>query len=63
MHHLFDATFNGMGGSEFYRAQITPDLFPYQKPMLIERWSVEDREMYCGGEWTPGYLRLVKGEV
>lgn len=46
--------------SEFYQAQVFPDLFPNEKPMLIDNWSQEDREMYCGGDWTPGYLRLVK---
>ncbi|AGK87526.1 sigma-K factor [Mycobacterium phage HINdeR] len=49
--------------SELYQAEVFPDLFPNEKPMLIENWSQEDREMYCGGDWTPGYLRLVKGGV
>ena len=43
-----DATFNGMPGSELYRAQLFPDLFPHQKRMLIENWSEEDIEMYVG---------------
>jgi len=58
---IFDSKFNGMGGSEMYRHQITPDLFPHNKPMLIDNWSADDRELYCGGEYTPGYLRVVKG--
>ncbi|AUV62008.1 sigma-K factor [Mycobacterium phage SWU2] len=49
--------------SEMYQAEVFPDLYPNEKPMLIENWSQEDRELYCGGEWTPGYLRLVKGGV
>jgi len=57
--NIFDAKFNGMGGSEMYRALIAPDLFPHEKPMLVDNWPAEDREMYCGGEYTPGYLRLV----
>ena len=61
MQNIMDGTFNGMGGSEFYRSQVVPELFPHEKPMLVENWSADDREMYCGGEWTPGYLRLVKG--
>ena len=61
MSSIFDAMFNGMPHSQMYRREITPDLFPHEKPMLVENWSEEDREMYCGGEWTPGYLRLVKG--
>lgn len=53
--NLFDSVFNGMGGSELYRSQVSPDLFPHQKPMLIENWPIEDREMYVGGVFTPGY--------
>jgi hypothetical protein len=37
-----------------YRAQVTPDLFPNEGRMLIENWSAEDREMYCGGVFTKG---------
>lgn len=55
MHHLLDGTFNGMGGSELYRRELLPDLFPHQKPMRIENWPDDDREMYVGGEHTPGY--------
>lgn len=55
MHHLLDGTFNGMGGSELYRRELVPDLFPHQKAMRIENWSDDDREMYVGGEYTPGY--------
>jgi hypothetical protein len=47
--NVMDALFNGMGGSEFYRAQVFPELFPHEKQMLIGNWSEEDREMYCGG--------------
>ena len=48
--------FNGMGGSEVYRAQVFPELYPYEKPMLIGNWSVQDREMFCGGQFTKGYV-------
>ncbi|QDH93000.1 hypothetical protein SEA_STEPHIG9_50 [Mycobacterium phage Stephig9] len=54
MHHLLDSTFNGMGGSELYRRELVPDAFPHQKPMLIDNWSDEDREMYVGGEYVKG---------
>ncbi|QFG10419.1 hypothetical protein KIV65_gp49 [Mycobacterium phage Anthony] len=54
MHNLFDGTFNGMAGSEMYRAQLVPDLFPKAKPMLVDNWSDEDREMYCGGQYVKG---------
>ena len=52
--NILDPIFNGMGRSEFYRSLIFPSLFPYEKPMLIENWSVQDREMYCGGIFTKG---------
>lgn len=50
-----DSLFNGMGGSEMYRSQVVPDLFPYS-PMLIDNWTAQDREMYCGGIYTKGYM-------
>lgn len=53
--NILDPLFNGMGRSELYRACLLPDLFK-EKPMLIENWSVEDREMYCGGIYTKGYM-------
>lgn len=52
MINLLDGTFNGMGGSEFYRGQVFPDLFPEAKPMLIENWPAQDREMYCGMQYV-----------
>lgn len=55
MNHLFDGKFNGMPRSEMYRHQLVPDLFPHEKRMLIENWDPQDREMYCGGEYTVGY--------
>lgn len=48
MLNIMDTEFNGMGGSEFYRAQVFPELFPHEKPMLIDNWTVEDKEMFCG---------------
>lgn len=50
MLNIMDGVFNGMGGSELYRAQVFPELFPHQKRMMVENWSVQDREMYCGGK-------------
>lgn len=52
MQTIFDATFNGMPRSEMYRAQVTPELFPHEKPMLIHQWDKQDQEMYCGGEYV-----------
>ena len=57
MKTLFDPEFNGMPGSELYRSEVVPDLFPGQKPMMLENWPQQDLEMYCGGVFTPGYGR------
>lgn len=48
MYSLFDGWFNGSPRSEMYRAQIFPELFPYESRMLIENWPLQDREEYCG---------------
>ncbi|WP_016895800.1 hypothetical protein [Mycobacteroides abscessus] len=55
MENIFDGSFNGAARSEMYRAQVVPDLFPHERPMRIENWSSLDREMYCGGVYTPDY--------
>lgn len=46
--NIMDSIFNGMGGSEMYRAQVFPELYPRERPMLIDNWSKLDRIMYCG---------------
>lgn len=52
MVSIFDAVLNGGGRMEMYRYWLVPDLFPHEKPALVENWSEEDREMYCGGEFV-----------
>lgn len=52
MVNIFDGIFNGMPRSELYRAQSFPELFPHEKNMLIDQWSLQDRQMYCGGKYT-----------
>lgn len=47
--NIMDPVYNGMGGSEMYRAQVFPELFPHQKPMLIHNWSEQDIQMYVEG--------------
>lgn len=47
--NLFDIT---IPRGDLYRAEITPELYPEERPMILENWSPEDREMYCGGEYT-----------
>ncbi|ACE79978.1 hypothetical protein Pukovnik_52 [Mycobacterium phage Pukovnik] len=54
MMNIMDADFNGPG-SEMYRAELFPELFPHQKRMMLENWPQEDLEMYVGGIFTPGY--------
>ena len=51
MNHIFDKLFNGMPGSEMYRAELVPDLFPDQKGMQLQNWPQQDLEMYVGGEY------------
>lgn len=47
--NIFDDLFNDMSGSGLYRAQVSPDLYPGYPRMLIENWSQQDVESYCGG--------------
>lgn len=53
---LFEGEINDR--TDMYRAQVFPELYPNEKPMLVENWHPEDREMYLGGEYTTGYRRL-----
>ncbi|AXH48824.1 hypothetical protein SEA_STEAMY_49 [Mycobacterium phage Steamy] len=53
-HNIMDPTFNGMPGSETYRAEVFPELFPHAPRMRLENWPQEDLEG-CGGVFTPGY--------
>lgn len=52
--NVMDADFNGPG-SELYRAELFPELFPHQPRMRLENWSDDDLEQYVGGVFTPGY--------
>lgn len=33
-------------GNDFYRAQVFPDLYPKQKPMLLRNWSADEQQMF-----------------
>lgn len=48
MLSIFDPLFNGMGRSEMYRACLAPDIYVHEPLMLIDNWSEDDLEMYCG---------------
>jgi len=52
MINIMDGLLNGMSASEFYRAQVFPELFPHEKQMLIQNWPEQDQEMYCGVSHT-----------
>jgi len=61
MHNIMDGLFNGMAGSEFYRSQVFPELFPHEKPMLTHNWPENDQEMYCGV--SPSTRRYTSSEA
>lgn len=45
MHSIFDSTFNGMGGSVFYRSSVIPELYPnHEEPprWCFENWHPDD---------------------
>ena len=63
MHNIMDGLFNGMAGSEFYRAQVFPELFPHEKPMLTHNWPEDDQEMFCGMVCHPPTLRYTSSEA
>ena len=46
--NIFDSQFNGMAGSQMYRAWAIPDLFPEERQPRLENWSADDLEAYCG---------------
>ena len=48
MYNIMDTIFNHMPRSEFYRSQVFPELFPHEKPMLVDQWPAEDQLMWCG---------------
>lgn len=49
MDNIFDITITRI---ELYRSFVVPELYPTERPARIGNWSAEDREMYCGGEYT-----------
>lgn len=46
--NIMDSAFNGMPRSEFYRAQVFPELFPHEPEMLVDQWPLQDQDMFCG---------------
>jgi hypothetical protein len=55
MMNIFDPEFSSIARSDLYRSFALPELFPEERPPRLANWSAEDREMWCGGEFTRGY--------
>lgn len=53
-HSIFDSAFNGMGGSEMYRAWVIPELYPNHQSApqpRFENWDEEDIAIYVRGDY------------
>jgi Phage gene product 52 len=48
MMNVIDPEFNGPG-SEGYRAEVFPELWPHAPRQKVEQWPEEDRLAWCGG--------------
>jgi len=48
MNNIFDGQFNGLGRSSMYRAWVFPDTAPDERPAMIQNWSDEEKEAFCG---------------
>ncbi|QIS05897.1 hypothetical protein F5X71_29525 [Nocardia brasiliensis] len=48
MKDILDPELNGNGSIEMYRGWVHPDIYFDQKPALLDNWSDDDIEMYCG---------------
>ncbi|QGH80613.1 hypothetical protein SEA_RAHALELUJAH_53 [Mycobacterium phage Rahalelujah] len=57
MDSVFDGAFNGPG-SEQYRAEVAPDLWPNHKPMMLQNWLPEERAVFIGGEEAKAFYRM-----
>ncbi|MGW3992189.1 hypothetical protein ACWEF6_01755 [Amycolatopsis sp. NPDC004772] len=53
MNNLFEI--DKLVRQDLYRSYVMPELYPDERPAMVGNWSAEDREAYCGGEWTRGY--------
>lgn len=48
MNSIFDSTFNGAARSTMYRSWVVADLAPDERPAMIQNWSDEEKEAFCG---------------
>lgn len=48
MNNIFDGTFNGAARSAMYRSWVVADLAPDERPAMIQNWSDEEKEAFCG---------------
>lgn len=47
-NNIFDAKFNGLPRSSMYRAWVFPEEFPEERPAMLQNWSDEEKEAFCG---------------
>jgi hypothetical protein len=52
MINIFDMPFSGMPRAQMYQAQVVPEEFPHERPMLVDQWHPEDRVAFCGGSYA-----------
>ncbi|QBP30532.1 hypothetical protein SEA_CHARM_51 [Mycobacterium phage Charm] len=57
MDSVFDGAFNGPG-SELYRAEVSPDLWPNHPRMRLENWPADERAPFIGGDEAKAFYRL-----
>lgn len=50
--NIFDGEFSSVTRVDMYRAQITPELYPDERPMMLGNWDPEDLAAFCGGKYT-----------
>ena len=50
--NIFDGEFSSVTRVDMYRAAVTPELYPDERPMRLDNWCDEDRAAFCGGQYT-----------
>lgn len=48
MNNIYDSQFNGLARGMMYRAWVFPDVFPDERPAMLQNWSDEEKEAFCG---------------
>lgn len=47
-NNIFDGKFNGLPRGSMYRAWVFPEEFPEERPAMLQNWSDEEKEAFCG---------------